>query len=133
MAFGHAPRFEFIANEHEVTNLNHVCRRCRSGKYSFIHRRQKKSQLEVVALSKNGCIRPLGKTHREATTNTGCRKAATSVSRPKNRPENRSQACILSGSVEPTNCPLQSRTFLWWRSALTEFHNDPVESGKTGQ
>jgi len=41
------------------------------------------SQLEVVPLSKNGGIRPLGKTHREATTNPSCHKAATSVSRSK--------------------------------------------------
>jgi len=66
------------------------------------------SQLEVVPLSKNGGIRPLGKTHRETTTNPSCRKAATSVSRPKNRPENRSQAltgeCSLSTPLQQGKC-----------------------------
>jgi len=57
MAFGHAPRFEFSPQTSTRSptlrlrrGCNHFCRRCRSGKYSFIHRRQNKSARSCTAL-----------------------------------------------------------------------------------
>ena len=130
MAFGHAPRFECSSQTSTRSptlrlrwGCNHFCRRCRSGKYSFIHRRQNKSARSCTALQERRYSSAWKKTHREATTNPSCRKVATSVSRPKNRPENRSQAltdeCSLSTPLQQGKCKAtrQWEFFLSWETS----------------